>query len=661
MKISRIGIRNFRQHRNIDLDLSQERGTFTVIRGLNGAGKTNLLKAITWCVTGDLGRSEPRHNPASLVSHGAINDTPMGESVKLTVELELDFGGEERAEVSRSSTFSKGEGGLVPGPPTLVVNRHEAGRGWQKEPEPDLWLDRQLPRRFSHYFLFDGEQLEKFFKETEASYVKGAVLEIAQIDNLERMVDRLQQTSGDLTKAVASQRQGASGATLESTYKELEQREEKLKEDVAKKRLDKADNEDAIDKARARLGDVAAIQSELKRLHSLEIGANSAHERAAQASNEFYSWTTSVAPYMMMFRAVEGLENEIEGARSRKELPPAYDPDSLKELLKEGVCVCGAKIGKGSDGHSHIQKLVEEFSALSEIGEALRNAEGPLSRLRGRFFDQRDKAEILGKARADATKEAADADAKFNSLKKELSAHDDQQIAAIGQAFEKAVEGAKSIERDLSKIERELDDTKIARVKLQSEIEAAGAKDAKAKTKLHELGFTKEVLAQSQSLFDELKNQVREDVATNLDREFQKMIWKKEAFDPVEIDEDYRVKVINKLGVENREGLSAGETACLAFAFALTLSRVAGVRYPMVVDSPLGRLSGEVKKSVAEVLSNFLVSEDQQEAAQLIMLVTDEEYDESVSAALADQRPLLFDISFDQQSGEATLEESKNG
>jgi DNA sulfur modification protein DndD len=661
MKISRIGIQNFRQHRNIDLDLSGERGNFTVIRGLNGAGKTNLLKAITWCVTGDLGRSEPRHSPTSLVSHGAIQDTPVGESVILTVELELDFGQEERAEVSRSLTFSRAEGGLVLGPASLKINRHEAGRGWQKEPEPDLWLDRQLPRRFSHYFLFDGEQLEKFFKETEASYVKGAVLEIAQIDNLERMVDRLQQTVGDLTKAVASQRQGASGATLESTYKELEAREEKLKEDVSKKRIEKAENEDAIDKAKARLGDVAAIQSELKRLQSLEIAANSAHERAAHASNDFYAWTTSVAPYMMMFKAVETLEDEIEAARVRKELPPAYDPDSLKELLKEEVCVCGAKIGKGSEGHSHIQKLVEDFSALSEIGEALRNAEGPLSRLRGRFFDQRDKAESLGKTRADSAKEAAEADAKFNNLKKQLAGHDDQQIALIGQAFEKALEGAKSIERDLSKIERELEETKVARVKLQSEIEAAGAKDAKAKTKLHELGFAKEVFARSQSLFDDLKNQVRQDVATNLDREFQQMIWKKEAFEPVEIDEDYRVKVINKLGVENREGLSAGETACLAFAFALTLSRVAGVRYPMVVDSPLGRLSGEVKKSVAEVLSNFLVSEDEQESAQLIMLVTDEEYDESVSSALADQRPLLFYISFDQQSGEATLEELRNG
>ncbi len=661
MKISRIEIRNFRQHRNIDLDLSKERGNFTVIRGLNGTGKTNLLKAITWCVTGDLGRSEPRHNPTSLVSHGAISDTPVGEAVTLSVVLELDFGGEERAEVTRSSVFSRVEEGLVPSSTNLVVSRHEAERGWQKEFEPDLWLDRQLPQRFSHYFLFDGERLEKFFKETEARFVKEAVLEIAQIDNLERMVERLQQTAGDLTKAVASQRQGDSGATLESAYKELEKGEEKLKEDLAKKKAEKAENENAIDSAKTRLGDVAAIQSELKRLHSLEVAANQAHERADHASNEFYSWTSSVAPYMMMFGAVQSLEGEIEGARSRKELPPAYDPDSLKELLKEGVCVCGGEIGKGSEGHSHIQKLVEDFSALSEIGDALRNAEGPLSRLRGRFYDERGKAELLGKSRSDHAKEASSADSKFNDLKKKLSGHDDQQIATLGQAFENAVEGAKSIERDLSKLERDLEDTKIARVKLQSEIEAAGAKDTKAKTKLRELGFTKEVLAHSQSLFDELRNEVREDVAANLNREFQKMIWKKDAFEPVEIDEDYRVKVINKLGFENREGLSAGETACLAFAFSLTLSKVAGVRYPMVVDSPLGRLSGEVKKSVAKVLSNFLAPESDQGSAQLLMFVTDEEYDESVSEALAGQSPLLFDILFNQESGEAALKESEDG
>lgn len=661
MKISRIEIINFRQHREVTLDLSSSRGDFAVIRGLNGTGKTNLLKAITWGVTGDLGRSEPKHNPTSLVSFGAIASTEGASRIPVSVKLEIDLGQDYTAEILRHAYFRKEGDGVVAAGSELIVRTHEPGKGWQKEPEPDLWVDRQLPRRFSHYFLFDGEQLEKFFKEAEAKYVKDAVMEIAQIDHLERMVDRLQLTEGDLTKAVAHQGKGESGDELEARYKELEEKEKTLKERLEQKRIEKGENENAIDNARSQMGDVQAIQAELRRLDTLESAANSAHERAVSATNDFYSWTTEIAPYMLLFGSITSLEHQIEDARSRKVLPPAYDPDSLRELLTTGTCVCGRSLSEGDDGHSHIQRLVEEFATLSEVGEALRNVEGPLSRLRGRYFDQRGQGEGLGKARGAAILEAKDADAKFAALKKKLAEHDDEKIALIGQAFDKAMEAAKSIERDLARDERDLDDTRRERVKLQAEIELAGSKDAKVKVKLQELAFAKEVLRNARILFDQLKDEVRSNVALNLDQKFQSMIWKKNAFEPVQIDDDYRVQVINKQGFPNREGLSAGETACLAFAFALTLSKVAGVKYPMVVDSPLGRLSGEVKQSVAEVLSNFLVGETGEETAQLLMLVTDEEYDETVEQVLATRDPLVFDIHFDQETGEASLKEAMGG
>jgi DNA sulfur modification protein DndD len=661
MKISRIEITNFRQHRAVKLDLSSSRGDFAVIRGLNGTGKTNLLKAITWGVTGDLGRSEPKHNPTSLVSFGAISSYEPGSRIPVAVKLELELGQNLGAEILRHSYFRIEGDSVVSAGSELIVRTHQPGTGWHKEPEPDLWIDGHLPRRFSHYFLFDGEQLEKFFKEAEAKYVRDAVMEIAQIDHLERMVGRLQITEGDLTKAVAHQGKGESGSELEARYKELEEKERLLKERLEQKRLEKAENENAIDNARSQMGDVQAIQSELRRLDALQSAADSAQQRAITASNDFYLWTTEIAPYMVLFGSVAALENEIEDARSRKVLPPAYDPDSLRELLKTGTCVCGRSLASGEDGHSHIERLVEEFAALSEVGEALRNVEGPLSRLRGRFFDQRTKGEALGKTRQAASQEAKEADAKVAALKKGLGEHDDQKIAIIGQALDRAMEAAKSIERDLVNYERDLDDTRRERVKLQTEIELAGSKDAKVKVKLKELAFAKEVLRHAQILFDQLKDQVRNSVALNLDEKFQSMIWKKNAFEPVQIDDDYRVQVINKQGFQNREGLSAGETACLAFAFALTLSRVAGVKYPMVVDSPLGRLSGEVKQSVAEVLSNFLVGETGEETAQLLMLVTDEEYDETVEKVLATRDPLVFDIHFDQETGEASLKEAMDG
>ena len=661
VKISHIEVRNFRQHREVDLDLSSPKGDFTIIRGLNGAGKTNLLKAITWCVTGDLGRSEPKHNPQSLVSFGAITDSEFGSQILISVRIGIDFGSGRNAEIYRSAVFWREEDGIRMGGAELVVKTHDPEKGWHKEPEPDLWVDSRLPRRFSHYFLFDGEQLEKFFKETEARYVKDAVLEIAQIDHLERMVERLQQTESDLTRALAQQKPGENGSQLETRYKELEDRETNLKENLEQKKSDKVANDNAMDEARDRLGDVQAIQSEMKRLDSLQGAANLAHERSKKASDEFDLWTTAAAPYMLLSSPVQALEAQIIDARMRKVLPPAYEPASLRELLKTGLCVCGRDLAQGSDGHDHIEKLVEEFSVLSEIGEVLRSVEGPLARMRGRFFDQRDQGVTLGKNKAQYAREAKEADDRFTALKKKLSGHDDKKIALMGQAFDRAMDAAKAIERDLARLEMDLTETRKERVKLQTEIELVGSKDAKAKAKLHDLAFTQKVLGTASALFDQLKDEVRADVASNLDHEFQSMIWKKKAFEPVQIDEDYRVKVINKQGFENREGLSAGETACLAFAFALTLSKVAGVKYPMVVDSPLGRLSGEVKQSVANVLSNFLGGDSSEVTTQLLMLVTDEEYDESVASALSKQDPLVFDIHFDQESGEAKVKEAVGG
>ena len=157
-------------------------------------------------------------------------------------------------------------------------------------------------------------------------------------------------------------------------------------------------------------------------------------------------------------------------------------------------------------------------------------------------------------------------------------------------------------------------------------------------------------------MYENFSDQVREKVAEELNEEFQSMIWKKNFFKPVQIDDDYRVLVSpKKFDVEWRNALSAGETACLAFAFSLTLSNVAGFSYPMVVDSPLGRLDSEVKEFVSSVLAKALQSEIDSEGKQILLLMTDSEYNADVADALAHMKPKVWEILFDEENAESRL------
>jgi DNA sulfur modification protein DndD len=140
-----------------------------------------------------------------------------------------------------------------------------------------------------------------------------------------------------------------------------------------------------------------------------------------------------------------------------------------------------------------------------------------------------------------------------------------------------------------------------------------------------------------------------------LDQQFKKMIWKKDFIDEVGIDENFRVSVINNTGFEILGELSAGERICLAFAYSLTLGSVAGIRFPLVVDSPMGKLGPEVQNNLAGILATETRLKIGQSDQQLILLMTDTEYTNSVARIFAARDPIVFSIDFNVAVSETTL------
>jgi DNA sulfur modification protein DndD len=361
----------------------------------------------------------------------------------------------------------------------------------------------------------------------------------------------------------------------------------------------------------------------------------------------------------MLNEQLKNLKSEIQKARENKVLPPEYKPEALQELLNQEECICGRELKNKSEACKHIENLLAKFADLSEIGGILSDLQAPIQYFQSSVDSSADILKSIQERIVVSSKEEAEAMEELTAIRQKLANSDDAHVAFIAKTHEDAKRDRDKALIDIGSLDRQLADSQEKLAGVQKDIESEAASKEKARIALQRQRFAEETLATAKKMYEEFSNQVREKVAHELNEEFQSMVWKKNFFKPVEIDEEYRVLVYNKQGVEIRSLLSAGETACLAFAFSLTLSDVAGFSYPMVVDSPLGRLDAEVKEFVSGVLAKALHSDKDSDGKQILMLMTDSEYNSEVADALAHMNPKVVEIVFDQDASESRLVESK--
>ena len=75
------------------------------------------------------------------------------------------------------------------------------------------------------------------------------------------------------------------------------------------------------------------------------------------------------------------------------------------------------------------------------------------------------------------------------------------------------------------------------------------------------------------------------------------------------------------------------------------LNNVSGFDIPIIIDTPLGRISKEPKKNIAKNLPNYLKNK------QVVLLVTEEEYTQDVRDALIGKVGNEYRIYFDEKQG----------
>jgi DNA sulfur modification protein DndD len=137
-----------------------------------------------------------------------------------------------------------------------------------------------------------------------------------------------------------------------------------------------------------------------------------------------------------------------------------------------------------------------------------------------------------------------------------------------------------------------------------------------------------------------LLSEVRQQIEQETEEYFLDLIWKKGTYSRVQIDENYQINVLNVRGLPSLGTLSAGERQVLALAFMAALGTISGFDAPVLIDTPIGRISGEPRKNIAESLPNYLSD------TQVTLLMTDTEYTEPVQMRLNSRIGKEYELRF---------------
>jgi len=123
---------------------------------------------------------------------------------------------------------------------------------------------------------------------------------------------------------------------------------------------------------------------------------------------------------------------------------------------------------------------------------------------------------------------------------------------------------------------------------------------------------------------DELLGDIRETVRKTCEKIFISMLKsgkRSQEIKKIDISESYNIRVLDKTDTDIQTTLSAGQYLFLSLAYIAAVREVTDTNYPMIIDSPLGKISGEERVEAAEILPIYLPE------TQISFLITNTELD----------------------------------
>lgn len=627
MKFFWIEIENYRQYKgNIKMDFSVSNSkNFTVIQGVNGAGKTNLINAITWCLYGFESHLMKSKEQLGKVNENVVLALQEGEKTSAKVKITLGDNDPEFM-IERECVVEKIDGKIwlrerIPRA-WRVINKD-----WVAIKSPETMVRSLLPEKIHEFFFFDGERLDNFFRRGSAENVKEAILDVSQIQLLETTIIHTKRVRNQIVDEARSKTPDI----------------EKIQKEINSVESGKEYNENKLSEINTELNIISLEINEKKdflrsssqdKIKSLQEKRDLIERQIKQNKKTLESYKQDCNQNLLLmggpiisFNEIEKTMKIINDKYESGELPPKIRDVFLRELLERGDCICGSDLVNDDEAKNRILELLKK-TGFSKIAKQVTEGKFILENIIRNIPSQINRQNEIRQRISDLHDLIKENKEELNMISEEIQGYDIEEVRRIESRLSELETRKAKKHQDQGVIQDQINRAERLLKELDKKLEKELKNNKDYTDLVTKRDICHKVIDVVSEIKEELINEVREKIETNTNDYFKNLIWKKEAFSQVTIDMDYHLSVKNRHGSEVLGSLSAGERQVLALAFLSALRGISGFSAPVFIDTPLGRISGEPRCNIADLLPKYL------EEIQVTLLVTDEEYTNAVRSRL---------------------------
>jgi DNA sulfur modification protein DndD len=582
----------FYGHQGLDLDAG-----LYVLHGENGRGKTTIINAVKWVFFGTYLSRQGKPVSADLVLN---QDAQREGTTRFGATLVMTDG---QVEIRATRTCELGT------PPTSSLYVERDGQSLNKEGSEHL-LRNLLDQQVSRFFLFDGEQLQKYeellFEEEEAAIlIKDSIEQILGLPVLENAIADLSAVAAEIGKQITksarlsdkTKRQGEQAEQIEleiaSANEDLEALQTQAGE--AEEKIAAADVVLQKDEAaRDIVNKAEAVEAEIE---AIERQRNEATDDRTEALAE--TWRDVLAGAVASKRTE--LEAEVEAQRKAEE--EGWRSEQIEASLERGSCeVCEQKVEgavveamrerlnnaaaaaeEGSNGRADLQGVLVALADIGGTGDLARAVK----------FDSRI---------SDCEVQTASKRQELQRIRDSIKGISEEEIRSAGDSRDAAQQDLGEVKHRIAGVDGVIVEKHTTLQDLRRQISAAGETEEMAV-----LSAREERAKQLASLCEAAKARYRDNLRSRVEADASEIFMRlttEPSHAGLRINASYGLEILDA-GGEVVPGRSAGQEQIVALSLIGALNRNASRQAPVMMDTPFGRLDEQHRRKVLAFLAEM--------------------------------------------------------